>query len=90
MGAHAHGESSMSEVVLGLAIWKLSIGRARHLGPRCLLSDRLSIEFLNMRGWLAHGDLGLESNSDFLAVAEHRVLFLPGARRFQISSECPA
>ena len=34
----------------------------------------ISIEFLDLGGWLAKGDLSLESQAHFLAVAEHRLV----------------
>ena len=34
-------------------------------------SPSIGIEFLNLGGWLAEGDLALESQAHFLAVAEH-------------------
>ena len=60
---------------LGLILWMLSIGRARHPSP-CNLSNPsgCSIEFLSVGGWLSRGDLALESNAHFLAVAEHRLV----------------
>ena len=53
----------------------LSIGRARHPGP-CTSSypSGFSVEFLNVGGWLSRGDLTLESNAHFLAIAEHRLV----------------
>ena len=52
-----------------------SIGRARHPGPaRCKgVPRRSTIEFVNVGGWLAHGDLATTSCAQFLAVAEHRL-----------------
>ena len=35
---------------------------------------QLSIEFVNVGGWLTHGDLALDSCAQFLAVAEHRLI----------------
>ena len=51
-------------------------GRARHPGPgpRVFTSSQLSIEFVNVGGWLAHGDLALDSCAQFQAVAEHRLI----------------
>ena len=59
----------------GLILWMLGIGRARHPGP-CTSSYPygFSIEFLNVGGWLSRGDLALESNAHFLAIAEHRLV----------------
>ena len=34
----------------------------------------LSLEALNVGGWLTHGDTGLETTADFLAVSEHRLI----------------
>ena len=54
----------------------LHIGRARHPGPgpRFFTPGQLSIEFVYVGGWLAHGDLALDSCAQFLAVAEHRLI----------------
>ena len=53
----------------------LHIGRARHPGPgpRNIVPGQLSIEFINVGGWLTFGDLALDSCAQFLAVAEHRL-----------------
>ena len=53
--------------------WHLWIGRAKHPGPPSL-SSSVGIEFLNVGGWLTHGDLALEVGVDFLAFAEHRLI----------------
>ena len=52
------------------------IGRARHIGPgsRDIIPGQLSIEFINVGGWLTSGDLALDSCAQFLAVAEHRLI----------------
>ena len=54
--------------------WMLHIGRARHPGPglRDFPPGQLSVEFINVGGWLTSGDLALDSCAQFLAVAEHR------------------
>ena len=54
----------------------LHIGRARHPGPgpRDIVPGQLSIEFINVGGWLTSGDLALDSCAQFLAVAEHRLI----------------
>ena len=54
----------------------LHIGRARHpgLGPRDITPGQLSIEFINVGGWLTSGDLAMDSCAQFLAVAEHRLI----------------
>ena len=41
----------------------LHIGRARHPGPgpRVFLPGQLSIEFVNVGGWLTSGDMALDS-----------------------------
>ena len=49
------------------------IGRAKHPGP-APLSRHVSVEVLNVGGWLTHGDLALEVDVDFLAVVEHRLI----------------
>ena len=40
-------------------IWMLHIGRAGHPGPgkRCFTPGQLSVEFVNVCGWLTYGDL---------------------------------
>ena len=58
---------------LGLVFWHFWIGRARHPGPSSN-SPQLGIEVLNVGGWLTHGDLALDTNVDFLAVVEHRLI----------------
>ena len=59
----------------------LHIGRTRHPGPgpRVFTPGQLSIEFVDVGGWLTHGDLALDSCAQFLAVAEHR--FIPSRAR---------
>ena len=57
----------------GTVLWHLCIGRAKHPGPPSL-SRNVGIEFLNVGGWLTHGDFTLEVGVDFLAVAEHRLI----------------
>ena len=55
-------------------IWMFYIGRARHPGPgpRSFTPGQLSIEFVNVGGFLTSGDLALDSCAQFLAIAEHR------------------
>ena len=36
--------------------------------------SQLSVEFINVGGWLTSGDLALDSCAQFLAVAEHRLI----------------
>ena len=57
-------------------LWIFHIGRARHPGPgpRDFPSGQLSVEFINVGGWLTSGDLALDSCAQFLAVAEHRLI----------------
>ena len=52
-------------------LWLLWVGRARHPGP---FSGSMTVEVLNVGGWLAHGDMVLETCVDFLAVVEHRLV----------------
>ena len=54
----------------------LYIGRARHPGPgpRDFPLGQLSVEFINVGGWLTSGDLAMDSCAQFLAVAEHRLI----------------
>ena len=56
----------------GLVSWYLWIGRAKNPGPD--YSQHLSVEVFNVGGWLAHGDLALDTEVDFLAVTEHRLI----------------
>ena len=56
----------------GLVSWYLWIGRAKNPGPDS--SQHLSVEVLNVGGWLSHGDLALDTEVDFLAVTEHRLI----------------
>ena len=57
-------------------LWMFHIGRARNPGPgpRDFPPGQLSIEFVNVGGWLTSGDLALDSCAQFLAVAEHRLI----------------
>ena len=55
----------------GQVLWHLWVGRARHPGPS---TCRLAIEFFNVGRWLTHGDLVLETQVDFIAVVEHRLI----------------
>ena len=52
-------------------LWLLWVWRARHPGP---FSGSMSVEVFNVGGWLTHGDLALETDVDFLAVVEHRLV----------------
>ena len=82
---HKYGKTSFSpfwvfpfsrnsrERFWGLIFWHLWIGRARHPGPTSL-PHHVGVEFLNIGGWLTHGDLALEVQVDFPAVAEHRLI----------------
>ena len=56
----------------GLVFWYLWIGRAKNPGPDS--SQHLSLEVLNVGGWLTHSDLALDTEVDFLAVTEHRLI----------------
>ena len=58
---------------MGLTFWHLWIGRARHPGLTSL-PHHVGVEFLDVDGWLTHGDFALEVGVDFLAVAEHRLI----------------
>ena len=59
-----------------LVMWMIHIGWARHAGPDswCFPPGQLSIEFINVGGWLTSGDLAMDSCAQFLAVAEHRLI----------------
>ena len=56
----------------GKILWLLWIGKARHPGP--VVGGMLSLEALNVGGWLTHGDTALDTTADFLAVSEHRLI----------------
>ena len=43
-------------------------------GPRVFTPGQLSVEFVNVGGWLTYGDLAMDSCAQFLAVAEHRLI----------------
>ena len=47
----------------------LSTGRARHRDS--VVGENLSVEFVNVGGWLTNGDLALDSGGQFFAAAEH-------------------
>ena len=54
-----------------MPVWHLWIGRARHPGPGAV---SFAVEVFNVGGWLTHGDLVLDTEVDFLAVVEHRLI----------------
>ena len=56
---------------VGVVLWHLWIGRARHPGPG---SVPFLVEVLNVGGWLTHCDFALDVGVDFLAVVEHRLI----------------
>ena len=58
----------------GKILWMLRIGEARHPGPRSPPSNNISIECVNVGGWLSNGDCALDSTANFLAVVEHRLI----------------
>ena len=49
-------------------VWMFHIGRARHpgLGSQFFSPGQLSVEFVNVGGWLTHGDLAWDSCAQFL------------------------
>ena len=47
--------------------------RARHPGSASP-SQHVGLEVFNVGVWLTHGDLALDSQVDFLAVVEHRLI----------------
>ena len=49
----------------------LWIGRARHPRPP---SNNLDVEVFNVGGFLTHGDYVLNTDADFIAVVEHRLV----------------
>ena len=53
--------ANIKNYFLGCIVWIFHIGRARHPGP----GPRLSIEFVNVGGWLTYGDLALDSRAQF-------------------------
>ena len=58
-------------------VWMLHIGREGQTscpGTRSFPPGQLSIQFVNVGGWLTYGDLALDSCAQFLAVAEHRLI----------------
>ena len=55
----------------GTILWYLWIGRARHPGPP---SNNLDVEVFNVGGFHTHGDYALDTDADFLAVVEHRLV----------------
>ena len=56
----------------GKVLWLLWVGRAWHPGP--IGGGALSLDALNIGGWLTHGDTALDTSADFLAVSEHRLI----------------
>ena len=44
------------------------------LAPRDFTPGQLSVEFINVGGWLVSGDFALDSCAQFVAVAEHRLI----------------
>ena len=62
-----------TKLFLGLILWYFWAGRARHPGPPSQ-PKLVSLEFHNVGGWLTYGDLALNADVDFLAVAEHRLI----------------
>ena len=54
-----------------MPVWHLWIGRARHPGPD---TASFVVEVFNGGGWLAHGDLVLDTKVDFVAVVEHKLI----------------
>ena len=67
----------------------LHFGRARN--PGLVVSgdpaDHLSVEFVNVGGWLTNGDMALDSCAQFLAVAEHRFGRIAGGHAGRCSLE---
>ena len=55
-----------------MPVWHLWIGRARAAWSWLLLV--LLMSFFYVGGWLTHGDLVLDTEVDFLAVVEHRLI----------------
>ena len=62
------GWRKIAFAVLVLVAWMLRIGSARHLGPA------LEIELVDVGDWLANCDEALETEADFLAVTDHRLI----------------
>ena len=56
---------------MGKILWYLWIGRARHPAPP---SNNLDVEVFNVGGFLTHGDHVLDTDADFVAVVEHRLV----------------
>ena len=61
----------LSVVLLGLLGWELSFLVALFPGPP---SNNLDVEVFNVGGFLTHGDYALDTDADFLAVVEHRLV----------------
>ena len=55
----------------GKILWCLWIGRARHPGPP---SNNLHVEVFNVGGFFTHGDYVLDTDANFVAVVEHRLV----------------
>ena len=57
-------------------VWMFHIGRPGNpgLGKRYFTPGELSVEFVNVGGWLTCGDLAMDSCAQFLAVADHRLI----------------
>ena len=56
-----------------LLFWMLLKRRARHPGPaRPSGPHGISVEFINVGGWLSKSDLALDSQAHFLPITEHR------------------
>ena len=56
---------------MDVSYWKCQASWGWH---RFFPLGQLSIEFVNVGGWLTYGDLALDSFAQFLAVAEHRLI----------------
>ena len=49
-------------------------GKASRACSTVFYPGQLTVEFVNVGGWLTSGDLALDSCAQFLAVAEHRLI----------------
>ena len=77
--------SLTAKLFWGVRAWMQSIGRSRHPGPEIPHhAPQMSVEFLDLGGWLSHNGLALVSQAQFLAVADH-LLFPARARNAMVS-----
>ena len=66
--------SHIRQRFLGVILWMLRIGEARHPEPRLPLCGNFSIECVNVGAWLSNCDLAMDTSASFLTVVEHRLI----------------